>query len=448
MENKINIQAHLRFKDDSGNNYPDWEEKKFGEIFSFRVTNSYSRENLNYEGGDVKNIHYGDIHTKFKSHFHLTKEDVPFINREIGLKKISEDNYCKEGDLVIADASEDYEDVGKCIELISLNKEKVLAGLHTILARPDLFKITLGFTGHLMQSEKVRLQIKTIAQGSKVLSISANRLSNINLALPCIEEQKKIADFLSAVDEKIENLQKELDELKAYKKGVMQAIFNEDNTHIAMGGGKSLVVNRLGNLRFKDSFGNEFPFWEKKKLGEITEITSGGTPNRTNKEFWGGDIPWVSTSLIDFNVIVKSDEFITAKGLKNSSAKLYPKGTLLMAMYGQGKTRGKVAILGIDATTNQACAAIIPNQRILNGNFLFQNLSGRYEEIRKLSNAGGQENLSGELLKSISIGIPCLEEQKQIADFLMALDSKINCSKIEIENTNDYKYGLLQKMFI
>ena len=192
MENKINIQAHLRFKDDSGNNYPDWEEKKFGEIFSFRVTNSYSRENLNYEGGDVKNIHYGDIHTKFKSHFHLTKEDVPFINREIGLKKISEDNYCKEGDLVIADASEDYEDVGKCIELISLNKEKVLAGLHTILARPDLFKITLGFTGHLMQSEKVRLQIKTIAQGSKVLSISANRLSNINLALPCIEEQKKI----------------------------------------------------------------------------------------------------------------------------------------------------------------------------------------------------------------------------------------------------------------
>lgn len=104
--------------------------------------------------------------------------------------------------------------------------------------------------------------------------------------------------------------------------------------------------------------------WELKKLGEIADISSGGTPSRAKKDYWNGNIPWVSTTLIDFNIIDKTDEKITAEGLKNSSAKLFPKGTLLMAMYGQGKTRGKIAILGIEASTNQACGAIIPKKSI------------------------------------------------------------------------------------
>ena len=107
-------------------------------------------------------------------------------------------------------------------------------------------------------------------------------------------------------------------------------------------------------LRFKEFEGD----WSTNKIEEISIVTSGGTPSRNVSDYWNGDIPWVTTSLVDFNVINQAEEFITQVGLDNSSAKLFPKDTILMAMYGQGITRGKVAILGIDATTNQACAAI------------------------------------------------------------------------------------------
>lgn len=104
---------------------------------TFKVTNSYSRDNLNYESGIVKNIHYGDIHTKFQTLFDLEKENVPYINKDISLNRISEDFYCEEGDVIFADASEDLNDVGKSIEIINLNGEKLLSGLHTLLARPQ-----------------------------------------------------------------------------------------------------------------------------------------------------------------------------------------------------------------------------------------------------------------------------------------------------------------------
>jgi type I restriction enzyme, S subunit len=226
----------LRFKDDNGNNFPEWKMKKLGDIFTFRTTNSFSRENLNYESGSIKNIHYGDIHTKFKTHFDITKEIVPYINNEISLNRLSDDSFCKEGDLIIADASEDYADIGKSIEIVNINNEKAVAGLHTLHARPNLEEVAIGFCGHLMKSENIRLQIKTIAQGTKVLSVTSSRLSSISINLPSLEEQTKIANFLSAIDEKIENLEKELDELKAYKKGVMQAIFNEGEEMLMRGG--------------------------------------------------------------------------------------------------------------------------------------------------------------------------------------------------------------------
>ena len=112
-----------------------------------------------------------------------------------------------------------------------------------------------------------------------------------------------------------------------------------------------MVAPKLRFQEFDDA-------WSNSKIDDIAVVTSGGTPSRSNLTFWDGNIPWVTTSLVDFNIIQSAEEFITQKGLDNSSAKLFPKNTILMAMYGQGITRGKVAILGIDATTNQACAAI------------------------------------------------------------------------------------------
>ena len=219
------FSGKLRFKDENGNEYPDWEEKSFGDIFTFYTTNSLSREKLNYEEGKVKNIHYGDIHTKFKTLFDINNEIVPFINLDFDFSKIKKECYCQEGDLVIADASEDYADIGKSIEIINLKNEKVLAGLHTFLARPNKTRMYIGFSGYIVRSDNFRKQIMTIAQGGKVLSISTGRLAMLEMKIPIIEEQQKIANFLSSIDAKIENTNGELEKIQLFKKGLLQKMF-------------------------------------------------------------------------------------------------------------------------------------------------------------------------------------------------------------------------------
>jgi type I restriction enzyme S subunit len=219
------FSGKLRFKDENGKAYPKWEEKLYEDIFSFYTTNSFSRENLNYETGEVKNIHYGDIHTKFSSRFEVSEEIVPYINANVDLSKVKEENYCQEGDLVIADASEDYADIGKTIELIKLNKEKVVAGLHTFLARPNKTKMHKGFSGYLVQAPYVRKQVMTIAQGTKVLSLSPGRLGKVKLKVPCLEEQQKIASYISALDTKIESVATQITQTQTFKKGLLQQMF-------------------------------------------------------------------------------------------------------------------------------------------------------------------------------------------------------------------------------
>lgn len=219
------FSQEIRFKDDNGQAFPKWEKKKLGEVFSFIGTNSYSRENLNYENGSVKNIHYGDIHTRFASFFDIQKEYVPYFNEDINLLKVSDKNYLREGDVIFADASEDYNDIGKSIEIVNVNHEKVLSGLHTLHARPKESIMIVGFAGHLMKSYDIRLQIQKIAQGTKVLSISTGRLSQINISFPEKSEQIKIANFLSAIDDKIKYTQKQIESAEVWKKGLMQKMF-------------------------------------------------------------------------------------------------------------------------------------------------------------------------------------------------------------------------------
>jgi type I restriction enzyme S subunit len=164
--------------------------------------------------------------------------------------------------------------------------------------------------------------------------------------------------------------------------------------------------------------------WYRSTLGEVARISSGGTPDRSEPEYWGGDVPWVTTGEIQFNTITQTAEQITAMGLKNSSAKLFPPGTLLMAMYGQGKTRGQVAKLGIEAATNQACAAILLNEK-KDPDFYFQYLSFQYEQLRELGNAGTQKNLNGGILKGLPVPVPPYHEQRRIADILSIWDQAI-----------------------
>lgn len=204
----------------------NWNLEPFHKVYDLKSSNSFSRDKLNYKKGEVKNIHYGDIHTKFSTLFDITKEDVPFINENISIEKIDVENYCIEGDIVFADASEDIDDIGKSIEIVNLDNQKLLCGLHTFLARPINKKMVLGFGGFLFKSNKIRLQIKREAQGAKVLGISKGRLSNVEISLPSNpKEQKKIADCLTSIDNKIEAQTKKIEVLKWHKKGLMQQLF-------------------------------------------------------------------------------------------------------------------------------------------------------------------------------------------------------------------------------
>jgi type I restriction enzyme S subunit len=186
--------------------------------------------------------------------------------------------------------------------------------------------------------------------------------------------------------------------------------------------------------------------WEVRSLGEIASLSSGGTPSRQNSSYWSGDIPWITTTLIDFNMICEANEFITSQGLENSAARVYNSGTLLMAMYGQGKTRGKIAILGIDAAINQACVAIEPVKTIAS-EYIFFNLAARYEEIRGLSNIGNQENLNVGIIESILLPVPpTLGEQRAIAEVLSDVDALIAALDRLIAKKRAIKQGAMQQL--
>ena len=187
--------------------------------------------------------------------------------------------------------------------------------------------------------------------------------------------------------------------------------------------------------------------WHRSTLGAIARISSGGTPDRSEPAYWGGAVPWVTTGEIQFNTVTDSDEKITEAGLKNSSAKLFPPGTLLMAMYGQGKTRGQVAKLGIEAATNQACAAIRFNGQN-DPDFYFQFLSSQYEAIRKLGNAGTQQNLSGGILKELPVPVPPVKEQHRIARILSTWDQAIATATRLLANSQRHKQALLERTLL
>ncbi|XNS90162.1 restriction endonuclease subunit S [Vibrio cyclitrophicus] len=185
--------------------------------------------------------------------------------------------------------------------------------------------------------------------------------------------------------------------------------------------------------------------WNFKTIGEIASVSSGGTPNRKVPEFWDGDIPWVTTTLINGHAISYANEYITKKGLDLSSAKMCRSGTLLMAMYGQGKTRGKVGVLSFDASINQACAAISLTDSRSN-EYVLHVLNSMYEDIRELSNSGGQENLSGGIIKGISMPFPSFEEQTAIANALSDVDALLSELEKLIAKKQAIKTATMQQL--
>ena len=288
------------------------------------------------------------------------------------------------------------------------------------------------YLDHFRRSSQWDAFVNEAGDGGVRVRIYYRDISQLRLIVPDVVEQQKIADCLGSLDDLIAAERRKLEALRQHKQGLMQQLFPQPGE----------TQPRLRLPEFQDT-----QEWHVAPLGKLFETTTGGTPDRARPDYWGGEVPWVTTSIVDFNVIESTRESISSAGLSNSSAKVFPKRTVLVALYGQGKTRGKVAMLGVEAATNQACAAILPSDEV-DPRFVFLNLSGRYEEIRANSNSGGQKNLSQALVRDLPFAYPKERaEQHRIAECLTALDDQIAAQARKLETLKQHKRGLLQQLF-
>ena len=281
----------------------------------------------------------------------------------------------------------------------------------------------VNFLRYLFVTDKGQSYLELASPGGagRNKTLGQSNFAELKIDLPSLEEQTKIATFLSIVDEKISQLSQKLHLLGQYKQGMMQKLFSQQ-------------------IRFKADDGSEFGEWGEQKLGEVSTTFSGGTPQSTNKVFYQGTIPFIKSGEISQKT---TEQFINEIALKSSSAKLVQKGDLLYALY--GATSGQVAISQIDGAINQAILCIRSN---LNTLYLLNFFLLKKDSILSTYLQGGQGNLSAAILKEILVPIPCLEEQTKIANFLSSIDQKIDVVSEQLEQAKLWKKGLLQQMFV
>lgn len=395
----------------------EWQEKRLGDVFYFKKTNSLSRADFT-EKGSISNIHYGDIHTKLPAYLDTRSYQLPKIV-SIG-KGIGE--FVEVGDLSMVDASENYTDIGKSVEIVNIcDKEKVVSGLHTLLLSPKE-KHAIGFLGQYFQNGIIRKKIRKVANGISVLGISKNDLSKLTLLTPCIKEQEKITDFLRGGDERMTSLEKKVDAMREYKKGVMSAIFS-------------------GKLRFKDENGDPYPDWEEKRLGELL---------KERKEYARKGGKYEHISLTKDGVVPKSDRY-ERDFLVGSDDKKYRITRVNDICYNPANL--KFGVIARNKYKDGIFSPIYVTYEVKDADAVFMeycltrrdfiNYARRYEEGTVYERmAVGPEDFARLMIK-----LPCLAEQRKIADFLSAIDHKIELEQTRLDRTKDFKKGLLQRMF-
>ena len=257
-----------------------------------------------------------------------------------------------------------------------------------------------------------------------------NVMGDISIMIPSsFEEQDRLSDFLNQLDDTIALHQRKLDLLKEQKKGFLQKMFPKNG-------------EKVPELRFA-GFADD---WEQRKLGELSNIVGGGTPSTSNSEYWDGDIDWYAPAEIgEQRYVSKSKKTITELGLKKSSARILPVGTVLFtSRAGIGNT----AILGKEATTNQGFQSIVPNPNKLDSYFIYS----RTNELKRYGEVTGTGStfveVSGKQMSKMPIMIPELSEQQKIGSFFKQLDDTIALHQRKLDLLKEQKKGFLQKMFV
>ena len=194
---------------------------KVSDLLDFYSTNSLSWEQLDYNNGKIKNLHYGLIHKGLPTMVDVAYDSLPYIKEEFMLKSFT---LLKEGDVAFADASEDTNDVAKAIEVVNCNNQQIVSGLHTIHGRDNSNRTVIGYKGYAFASDSFHKQIRRITQGTKVFSISVRNFDEVYIGIPSKEEQTKIAKLLTAIDKRIATQNKIIERYESLIRGIVDAI--------------------------------------------------------------------------------------------------------------------------------------------------------------------------------------------------------------------------------
>lgn len=405
------LMPKLRFREFRDD--PAWLAPQLADLYGFKRTYTLSRDQLNYEIGTIRNIHYGDIHTKFKTLFRVGTENVPYVNPDDSASGFDDGAFCEEGDIVLADASEDLDGVGKAIEIVSLDGERVVAGTHTILASRRGSVPVVGFGGQLFQSAAVRAGIKKEAQGAKVYGISANRISAVLVPVPPTEaEQQRIADCLGSLDGLIAAKDRKLEALQQYKQGLILQLFPQP--------GETLPRLRFPEFRVG-------PAWEQAIVGDLIDTVSPPMKFTTPNYLAHGRFPIIDQSQSDICGWTDDNEAVIASPLP---VIIFGDHTCTLKLVDRPFAQGADGIKILAARHRVATV------------YLYHHLN-----CRPVMSEEYKRHFSD--LKEKVIFFPSVDsgEQQKIADCLSSLDDLIAAEGRKLEALRLHRHGLLQQIF-
>lgn len=410
METLKNIPS-LRFPEFKG----EWKNSNIEDYFEFK--NGLNKEK-DFFGRGTPIINFTDV-------YKLTRIREKDIKGLVELTQSEKDRFsAKIGDVFFTRTSETIHDIGMTATLIDDVKDCVFSGF-VLRARPKCESFVPGFTSYLFSINSVRKEIVSKSSMTTRALTSGTLLNKVSFKFPIsLKEQTKIASFLTAVDEKIQALKQKKNLLEQYKKGVMQKIFSQE-------------------LRFKDDNGNEYPDWDEKKLGEV--LIKNSNKNKGQKYT-------LVQSVSNKHGFINQDEMFEDRRVASKDTSNYY--VIEKGHFAYNPSRIDVGSLAYKFDDNTSVISPLyisfnANNDCLSDAFLLEWFSTQQFTRQMNSSFEGsvRNTLSYESLTKIEIEIPCLEEQTKIANFLSAIDDKINHCGVQIEKMEVWKKGLLQQMF-
>lgn len=327
----------------------------------------------------------------------------------------------RRGDVLFNRSSETQEQVG--LSSTYLDDVPMVFGGFVLRGRPKTSSLDIEYSKYALRDSAVRTQIIARGQGGIRANIGQRDLATVAINLPDIESQRTIAQRLDDSLKLVHTLEQLVVKKRRMKQGMMQ----------------QLLTGRTRLPGFSDD-------WTHRRIGDFTTAKAGGTPSTAVSRYWNGLVPWMSSGEIHQKRIASVRGRITQDGLRESAARVLPIGTVLMALAGQGKTRGTVAVSRIELTTNQSIAGIFPSSEH-DSDFLYYNLDTRYEELRGESTGdGGRGGLNLAIIKNLELAIPALEEQRAISATLSHVDDELVALERRLESARAIKQGMMQAL--